>query len=79
MENGLENGDTGALADNEDGTIGTGGGGVRRKGRAARGRARAGARAGKVPPPVEEIPAAPVPPVVIDADPYVLLLAYEFD
>jgi hypothetical protein len=58
------------LADIEDGTIGTGGGGVRRKGRAARGRARAGARAGQAVPAAVEMPAAPVAPVIIDVDPY---------
>jgi hypothetical protein len=76
VENGFENGDTGALADIEDGTIGTGGGGVRRKGRAARDRARAGARDGKIVTAALEIPAAPVPPVIIDIDPYVPSFAY---
>lgn len=76
VEHGLENGDTGALADLDEGTIGTGGGGARRKGRAARGRgrgrggARGGGRDG------DAAAGAPLDTVVVpaefaDADPYV--------
>lgn len=72
----MENGDTGALADIEEGAMGTGGGGVRRKGRGARGRprGRGGARGGGR---VDEAPVTAaaeafiVPPEFADADPYV--------
>jgi hypothetical protein len=82
VENGLENGETGALADIEEGTMGTGGGGARRKGRGARGRgrgrggARGGGRVGEAPAPaIAE--AVIVPPEFADADPYVYYLLAE--
>jgi len=79
VENGLDNGETGALADIEEGTMGTGGGGARRKGRGARGRgrgrggARGGGRVGEAPAPVPA-EAIIVPPEFADADPYVYCL-----
>lgn len=82
VENGLENGDTGALADIEEGTMGTGGGGARRKGRGARGRGRGRGGAtgcGRT----GEVTATPaqafiVPPELADADPYVPYRSAEF-
>jgi len=82
VENGLENGDTGALADIEEGTMGTGGGGARRKGRGARGRgrgrggARGGGRVGETAAPA--IAEAVIEPQEFaDVDPYVYFLSSE--
>ena len=83
VENGLDNGETGALADIEEGAMGTGGGGARRKGRGARGRgrgrggARGGGRVGEAPASAA-VEAVIVPPEFADADPYVYPLSHEF-